>query len=114
MFYDGLLEYEKKLKQLKDMQDSETTIDVKSELIKEIKNSIGLISFTGQTDSYWKDLEEANTKVMIISIPYGTFITNAKKGEEYSADMVNGKFIILDGLLYKSNDDSNPIVYMKV
>ncbi|MCK5537139.1 MAG: hypothetical protein KAI79_09945, partial [Bacteroidales bacterium] len=71
--------------------------------------------FKGQTDGYWKDLEVESTKVMVLSIPYGTFIRSANKPkEELSAEDVNGNFLILDGLLYKSNDDSNPIVYMEV
>ena len=78
-------------------------------------NNIGYQKVQTKTDGYWKDLETPDTKVMILSIPNGTFITtpdNPKK--EYSFSDVNGKFLILDGLLYKSNTDSEPIVYMKV
>ena len=77
--------------------------------IKEIKK------FNGTTDGYWKDLEVAKTKVMVLSIPDGTFIRNANKPkEELSAKDVNGEFLILDGLLYKSNVDYEPISYMEV
>jgi hypothetical protein len=80
-----------------------------------IKESSGLIEFKGATDSYWKDLETADTKVMILSIPDGTFIRSAKDlKQELSAEDVNGNFLILDGLAYKSNNDYESIVYMKV
>ena len=73
------------------------------------------MTLQGKTDSYWKDLEIIGTKVMVISIPSGTFIRCAKNlKEELSSENVNGKFPILDGLQYKSNDEYNPIVYMKV
>jgi len=80
-----------------------------------IKENIGFCEFKGATDGYWKDLETKDTKVMIFSIPNGTFITtpdNPKK--EYSSEDVNGNFLILDGLLYKSNTDRYTITYMKV
>ena len=78
-------------------------------------NKFGLSIFSGQTDGYWKDLEVESTKVMVLSIPAGTFIRNANKPkEELSADDVNGNFLIIDGLLYKSKDENNHIVYMEV
>ena len=100
------------IEKLKNLKDEENiTIEEK----KEIKDIIGLVTFQGQTDSYWKDLEIVGTKVMVISIPSGTFIRCAKNlKEELSSEKVNGKFLILDGLQYKSNDEYNPIVYMKV
>lgn len=68
-----------------------------------------------ETDGYWKDLEIKGTKVMILSIPDGTFITTPDNPkEEYSSEEVNGKFLIFDGLLYKSNIDDESIVYMEV
>jgi len=86
-----------------------------SSKLEEIKNDIGLYDFKGSTDSYWKDVETKGTKVMILSIPNGTFIaTPANTKAEYSSDEVNGNFLILDGLLYKSNNASESIVYMKV
>ena len=114
MFGASLGALEKKKKEL-EINGSLTT-EGKNELINEIKNLIGLITFKGKTDSYWKDLEGAKTKVMVISIPSGTFIRSAKNNieEELSAKEVNGNFIILDGLQYKSNDEYNPIIYMKV
>jgi len=104
------------IEKLKNLKDEENiTIEEKKEIKDNIKDIIGLVTFQGQTDSYWKDLEIVGTKVMVISIPSGTFIRCAKNlKEELSSEKVNGKFLILDGLQYKSNDENNPIVYMKV
>jgi len=80
-----------------------------------IKESTGLIEFKGETDAYWKDLETSDTKVMILSIPDGTFIRSANDlKQELPAKDVNGNFLILNGLAYKSNNDYESIVYMKV
>jgi len=80
-----------------------------------VKKSTGLIEFKGTTDAYWKDLEVSDVKVMILSIPDGTFIRSAKDlKQELSAEVVNGNFLILDGLAYKSNINTKSIVYMKV
>lgn len=72
-------------------------------------------TFCNETEGYWKDLEENGKKVMVISIPKGTKIASPKdRTREYSEDEVNGKFLILDGLLYASNTDQDPIIYMEV
>jgi hypothetical protein len=85
------------------------------EAIGKIQEKIKLHNFKGKTDGYWKDLEVAKTKVMVLSIPQYTFIRSANKPkEELSADDVNGEFLILDGLLYKSNTDQSSITYMEV
>ncbi|SFV61085.1 hypothetical protein MNB_SV-9-634 [hydrothermal vent metagenome] len=80
-----------------------------------IKEHTKLIEFKGKTDAYWKDLEIADTKVMILSIPNDTFIRSANDlKQELSANDVNGNFFILDGLAYKSNNSNKSIIYMKV
>lgn len=85
------------------------------ELLTQIKEYINIVEFQGVTDNYWKDLETVDTKVMIISIPKGTYITNPNNTkEELSSDDVKGNFLIIDGLVYKSNVTNLPIVYMKV
>jgi len=87
----------------------------KEKALNLIKQDIGLIEFKGATDAYWKDLEIANEKVMVLSIPDGTFIRSAiNLKQELSSNDVNGNFLILDGLAYKSNTTSESIVYMKV
>ena len=83
-----------------------------------LENCVGLSTFktfSNKTDGYWKDLEEEGKKVMVISIPNGTKIASPKdRTREYSEDEVNGKFLILDGLLYASNTDEDSIIYMEV
>lgn len=102
----------------KDLENDKSMVDLKSKQEKALellKEGTGLIEFKGETDSYWKDLETSNTKVMILSIPDGTFIRSANDlKQELSAVDINGNFLILNGLAYKSNDDYESIVYMKV
>ena len=103
------------IEKLKNNKEEQITPEEKIEIKDKIKYIVGLVTFQGKTDSYWKDLEIIGTKVMVISIPSGTFIRCGKNlKEELSSENVNGKFLILDGLQYKSNDEYNPIVYMKV
>lgn len=84
-------------------------------VINEPQRLNGILSYKGRTAGYWKDLEVDKTKVMVLSIPAGTFIRSANKPkEELSAQEVNGKFPILDGLLYKSNNSQSSIVYMVI
>lgn len=84
-------------------------------IINDLNESIGLHKFKGQTDGYWKDLELASTAVMVLSIPRGTFIRAANNPmQELSVADVDGKFLVLEGLIYKSNDDKSNIVYLEV
>lgn len=72
-------------------------------------------TFKGETSGYWKDLEVSGTEVMILSAPDGTFIRNADKPkEEISVKEAQGYFLILNGLLYKSNENNKSIIYMEV
>ena len=86
------------------------------EVLKEDNRFNNIIEkFKGETDSYWKDLETSDTKVMILSIPNNTYIRSANDSKkELSAKDVNGNFLILDGLAYKSNINTKSIVYIKV
>jgi len=87
----------------------------KQKALELVKEKTGLIEFKGATDAYWKDLETSDTKVMILSIPANTFVRSANDlKQELSAVDVNGNFLILDGLAYKSNINTKSIVYMKV
>ena len=82
---------------------------LKKKLGKELK------VFSGDTEAYWKDIEPKGKKVMIISMEYGNYIRNAGKfGEELSSEDINGKFVILDGIDYKSNNNYQEILYMEV
>jgi len=93
----------------------ETQVKTLISELEMVKEKTRLIEFKGETNAYWKDLETADTKVMILSIPNGTYIRSANDlKQELSASDVNGNFLILNGLAYKSNNDNESIVYMKV
>ena len=92
----------------------------------DFKESLGdkLRIYAGETDGYWKDLEaDKNKKFMIISMGAGK--SSHSKSNDYvrhagvkDADLSNSdiknKFVILNGLDYKSNSSTNELVYMEV
>lgn len=71
--------------------------------------------FAGVTDGYWKDLETKGKKYMIISMGSGDYVRSAglQGGDLASADIEN-KFVIVDGIDYKSNSSSRQLLYMEV
>ena len=72
-------------------------------------------TFSGITDGYWKDLEANDRKYLILKMEDGNFIRNVgKNGEELKSVDVNGKFLILEGIDYKSNNATHQLVYMEV
>jgi len=86
-----------------------------TEAIMEIEKKTALHTFKGTTSGCWKNLEIASTKVMVLSISNETFIRNANKPLEELSEMdVKGNFLILDGLVFKSNSAQKQIVYMEV
>lgn len=74
-----------------------------------------LHSFAGITDGYWKDLESKGKKFMIISMGDGDYVRSAgvQGGDLSSADITN-KFVIVDGIDYKSNSSTRKLLYMEV
>ena len=84
---------------------------------KDFKKELGgnLISFAGKTDGYWKDLEPKGRNYMIISMGKGDFVRAAgEKDGDLSSSDINNKFVILDGIDYKSNSSSRQLLYMEV
>lgn len=82
-----------------------------------MKKKLGddLHSFAGITDGYWKDLEPKGKKLMIISMENGDFVRSAgNRDEEFSSSDIKEKFLILDGIDYKSNDAGHTLFYMEV
>ena len=86
-----------------------TTVDFKMKLAGI------LISFSGVTDGYWKDLEPKGNKCLIISMGSGDFVRSAglSGGDLSEADITN-KFVIVDGIDYKSNSSFRQLLYMEV
>jgi len=71
--------------------------------------------FSSETDGYWKDIEAKGKKYLIMKMEQGNFVRNAgKNGEELTAEDVNGKFIVLNGIDYKSNNEKDLLIYLEV
>lgn len=86
----------------------------KKDLLKE-RLGAELKVFKGHTSSYWKDIESKGKKYMILSIEEGNFVRNAEKsGEELSRIDIDGQFVIVDGIDYKSNYSYHQLLYMEV
>lgn len=74
-----------------------------------------LITFSGMTDGYWKDLEPKGKKFMIVSMEIGDFVRSAgKSGGDLTSSDIKNAFVILDGIDYKSNYSSHKLRYMEV
>ena len=74
-----------------------------------------LMTFSGQTEGYWKDIEPKGKKYMIISMGKGDFVRAAGvQGGDLSGDDIKGSFPIIDGIDYKSNSSTRKIQYMEV
>ena len=74
-----------------------------------------LVSFSGITDGYWKDLEPKGKQYMIVSMGEGDYVRAAghSGGDLSSTDVLN-TFVIVDGVDYKSNSDTRKLLYMEV
>lgn len=72
-------------------------------------------SWGGETDGYWKDIEPKGKQFLLLRMEEGNFVRSAgKNGEELSAQNVNGKFPIVDGIDYKSNNQFHLLIYLEV
>lgn len=83
----------------------------------DFKTKLGenLKCFSGATDGYWKDLEPKGKRYMIISIGSGDYVRSAGEtgGDLGHSDIID-KFVIVDGVDYKSNSESRQLLYMEV
>ena len=71
--------------------------------------------FAGVRDGYWKDLETKGKKYMIISMGYGDYVRSAGlQGGDLASTDIKNKFVIVDGIDYKSNSSSRQLLYMEV
>lgn len=83
----------------------------------DLKDMLGenLLSFAGITDGYWKDLEPKGKKYMIISMGSGDFVrSSGVSGGDLASTDVTNKFVIVDGIDYKSNSSTRQLLYMEV
>lgn len=74
-----------------------------------------LVTFSGVTDGYWKDLEPKGKHYMIINMGGGDFVRSAGlTGGDLSSTDTENKFVIVDGIDYKSNSSLRQLQYMEV
>lgn len=86
-----------------------TTADFKTKLNE------NLVTFAGVTDGYWKDLEPKGKKYMIISMGRGDFVrSSGLSGGDLDSTAILNKFVIVDGIDYKSNSATRQLLYMEV
>ncbi len=77
--------------------------------------SDNLKEFSGDTDSYWDDIETKDKQYMILKIEQGNFVREAgKKGGDLDTSQINNKFVILSGIDYKSNNSKDKLLYLEV
>lgn len=85
---------------------------------EEVLQKIGshLQTYSGSTDGLWKYLGEKEKKFMVIHLDEGPCNVGEEraKNTDYSAEEVNGKFSIFNGLLFKSNYPYYGVAYMEV
>ena len=71
--------------------------------------------FAGMTDGYWKDLEPKGKRYMIISMGSGDYVRSAgQAGGDLSYTNITKKFVIVNGIDYKSNSDTRKLQYIEV
>lgn len=82
--------------------------------LKEILGD-NLKEFSGKTDSYWKDIEPKGKRYMILRIESGNYVRESgiNGGDKEEKD-INNKFLIFDGIDYKSNMATAKLLYMEV
>lgn len=83
----------------------------------DFKTELGenLVTFAGVTDGYWKDLEPKGKNYMIINMGSGDYVRSAGlSGGDLSSTDIENKFVIVDGIDYKSNSSSRQLLYMEV
>ena len=74
-----------------------------------------LLRFSGQTDGYWKDLAAKGKKYIIIKMESRNYVRSAgQTGGDLSYDEVAKKFVILNGIDYKSAYPLDELWYMEV
>jgi len=84
---------------------------LRTEIIAPLRGHVK--DFVERTD--WKDIKPKGKHFMIIAMGPGSFVrSTGNKEEELKAEDVNGKFPILDGIEYKSDNALHWLVYMEV
>lgn len=83
------------------------------DFIKELGENLHICA--KETHEYWDDIETKGKKYMIISIEYGDYVRpTGVQGVDLGEDDILNKFVILDGIDYKSNNEYHKLLYMEV
>ncbi len=97
----------------RDMYNAICLMPKASEFVSRLGDNLHI--FSGVTDGYWKDLETKGKKYMIISMGSGDFVRSAGlQGGDLARTDIENKFVIVDGIDYKSNSASHQLLYMEV
>ena len=98
----------------KDMYESVRFLVSNSDKIHKILGD-NLKVYSGETDGYWRDVETPDKKYMVLKMENGNYVrSTGKNGGDLASADVNEKFVILDGIDYKSNNASHVLFYMEV
>lgn len=74
-----------------------------------------LREFANKTDDHWKGIEPKGNKYMILSIEQGDLVRAfGNTSEKMNVFDISNRFVILDGIDYKSKDDTHKLLYMEV
>lgn len=88
-------------------------IDVNNNIERVLNSDLKV--FSANTSAYWKDIEEKGKKYVIIKIVNGNYVRSSGKiNGDLSASEINDKFLILDGIDYKSNNAAHKLFYLEV
>lgn len=83
----------------------------------ELHNILGvnLREFAGTTEDYWQDIEPKEKRCLILLMEPGNFVRASNNtGGDMSASDINNQFVILDGIDYKSKNETHKLLYMEV
>lgn len=96
-----------------DMYDAICSMIKSSDFVSRLGDNLHI--FAGVTDGYWKDLETKGKKYMIISMDSGDYVRSAGlQGGDLASTDIKNKFVIVDGIDYKSNASYRHLLYMEV
>lgn len=97
----------------RNMYNAICSITKESDFVTKLGNNLHI--FSGVTDGYWKDLESKGKKYMIVSMGVGDFVRGAGiQGGDLASIDVENKFVIVEGIDYKSNSALRQLLYMEV
>lgn len=107
-----------RMKDIKDYIDDYNYNWIINEGIQQDDKKDGLSKFSGDTNGYWKDLVPKTKKVLVLNISQGSLIcaptANDEIPKELDSEAVNGNFLILDGLQFKSNNANYSVTYLEI